>query len=730
MNDWIEEIRLGLRLSPRGVLILVDEAVPERLGGLVRALLVDHPDLEVLARPAELPTLADGSVVVLVPEAEDASWLNMNRPVFARKSLKVVLFCRREVTEVLAREAPDFYDWIAQRHECPPGVAEHAVFGIRQALRCRAPGILFAYGNEHRSLQNQQARIERFERIFREALPGRSLRWIHATKPYAEIVLEIQHAGRAWVACDVTRRKEAERFRLALMEARRKTRAILLVPYPYEDRFWNILDDVWSQLDEVIKLLANAGATHPGRLAAVSGQETVVIGYLIELLRRGYPEHELLEAMLCSADPGARLSDRILSAGLERAPIQGHFIVPSVQRYLGKRIGLWRPSRRPAREVEGWEFADRDGPFSLLQGRALRIEFLLCQGERLPERWIDLSRLAYEHGDFEAAAVWATRSLTIRENANAYFLQGIALLEFGRITWEAGLTEATTLMPTAWNALLRAEQMLDPDVPPEDMLTLYSRLAEMELSRGIAPGNVWQIQRAVMLVDEPRARPKDLRRIAELLRRTGDVERAEAILTSALGRTGDRKERAQICFALAQCAHARKSFEEADAIAEGLANDHNTSSYKDLRFDIDHFRTRLRLERGEPREALTIADAALKREHPYSSAIAPEGIHRVPLVAIALNRAGRAADAEVLLRRLLALPVEPDFESRFLGLASRDALLAFVRDTELRIQLHPQNRKELWNELAAALRSQGRHLEAAEVEAQRDRDLGEPPPAS
>ncbi|MRG94918.1 hypothetical protein [Polyangium spumosum] len=124
MNDWIAEIRQGLRLSPRGVLILVDDAVPERLGGLVRALLADHPDLEVLARPSGLIDLPDGAVVVLVPEAEDAAWLNINRPVFARKSLKVVLFCRREVTEVLAREAPDFYDWIAQRHECPPGVAE------------------------------------------------------------------------------------------------------------------------------------------------------------------------------------------------------------------------------------------------------------------------------------------------------------------------------------------------------------------------------------------------------------------------------------------------------------------------------------------------------------------------------------------------------------------------------------------------------------------------------
>lgn len=539
MSDWIEQIRLGLRLSRRGVLILVDHAVPERLGGLVRALLVDHPDLEVLAKPNGLVDLPDGAVVVLVPEAEDAAWLNINRPVFARKSLKVVLFCRREVTEVLAREAPDFYDWIAQRHECPPGVAEHAVFGIRQALRCRAPGILFAYG--HKLYQRDpQMRIERFERVFREALPGRTIRWIDTKKPYAEVVLEIESAGRAWVACDAEGLAESERFRWALAEARRKTRAILLVPYFCEDRFWNISANVWGALDEVIPRLANAGARHPGKLAAVSGLESNVIAYLIELLRRDYPEEELLAAMLRSADPGAGLGEKILRAGLARAPIQGFFIDAPVQRHLGKRIGLWRWSRRPAREVEGWLGSDDDGAFPLLRGHASRIEFLLCQGERTAERWSELSRLALEKKHVDAAYTWARRALVLGEN------------------------------PTARQVMNRASR----------------------------------------------------------------------------------------------------------ALRNNLL-----------------------------------------------------GIQRFRVIAATLHRSGRAADAEVLLRRLLGLPIEGDLESRFLGFTSRETLLAFVRDTAA-IELDTQDRKELWNELASALRSQGRHLEAAEVEAQRDQDLDEPPPAS
>ncbi|MDC3954669.1 tetratricopeptide repeat protein [Polyangium jinanense] len=732
MSDWIEEIRLGLRLSPRGVLILVDEAVPERLGGLVRALLVDHPDLEVLAKPSGLMDLPDGSAVVLVPEAEDAFWLNMNRPVFARKSLKVVLFCRREVTEVLAREAPDFYDWIAQRHECPPGVAEHAVFGIRQALRCRAPGILFAHADKLYR-KDPQERIERFEQVFREALPGRTIRWIDTMKAYAEVVSEIQNAGRAWVACDAVGYEHAARFRWALAEARRKTRAILLVPNYYQDRFWNISDHVWGPLDMVTKHLANAGARHPGRLAAVSGQETGVIGCLIGLLSRGYAEEELLAAMLRSTDAAAGLGERILSAGLARAPIQGYFIPPHVQRHLGKRIGLWSLSRRPARKVEGIEILDGNGGFPLLIDRAPRIEFLLCQGERTPERWIELSRLAYDHGDFDAAQTWASRALEIQESAIGYFLQGIALTELSHLNWEAGHPAAATLRRAGVQALIHAEPMLDGDMPPEDLLTLYSLLAEIGFEIGVDPSHVWQLQRALMLVDEPRTRPKDLRRIAGLLRRTGDVERAEAILKATLDKTKDHQERAKLRFSLAWCAFTRRSFDEADTMAEGIAKEiagRGGSAYERLLLDIDKFRMRLRLERGEPREALTVADASLKRETPYAWSIRGEGGHRIPLVAIALNRSGRAADAEVLLRKLLALPVEVDLDARFLGLVSRDALVAFVHDTRLLLGMHPEARKELWNELAAALRAQGRHLEAAEVEAQRDQDLDEPPPAS
>src|SRR5262245_10576124 len=89
VGDWIAEIRAGLRLSPAGVLILVDNAISEKLGVLVRALLADHPDLDVCTSVGELERAQDGAVIVFLPEASDAAFLNLNRPMFARKALKV-----------------------------------------------------------------------------------------------------------------------------------------------------------------------------------------------------------------------------------------------------------------------------------------------------------------------------------------------------------------------------------------------------------------------------------------------------------------------------------------------------------------------------------------------------------------------------------------------------------------------------------------------------------------
>lgn len=717
MSDWIDEIRQAIDLHRRGMLLLVDGAILEKLGALVRGLLPHHPTLEVVTNPTQLPSLPDGSVVVYLPRAEHAFWLNVNRPVFARKSLKVVLFSSRDVTEVLAREAVDFYDWIAQRVDCPDGVAEHAVLGIRQALRCRAPGIIYAYGDDLRP--DARARIDRFERLFRAALPGRTLQWIDVRVTYAHIVKSIATAGRAWVACDVVGHEDAARFRWALAEAKRKTRAVILVPYYYEDRFWNLSDALESDLDRAAQWLENAGAKHPLRLLAASGLEHSVVMDLVGLLARDYAEDELLAAMLTSPDPGAGLAPLVLRAGMERFPVQGFFMSPHVQRYLGKRttVRRWFPGK-PRRKVEGIVFDEEiaGGGFPLLIDRAPAIEFLLCHYARTAERWLELSKLAFAQGDFDASMTWAWQSLEENESSAAYFWHGLALAELGRINQDHAHSAGPWLRHEALQSLKDAEMDLDADTPAEDILTLYAMLAELNHEFGMADAG-WTVERAAMLADAPNARARDLRRVAEVLGARGQPNRAETILMTALGKTREFGERAEIRLGLAKCALAQQRFEEAEALAKSLQNEleaHWHTALEHVQRGVEQLRVEIQFAQQKYPEAITLADAFIRKASSWR--IHDAAIDRIPVLAQALARAGRAADATVLLKRMFNLPQTEELGLRFVGLASRDPLLAFVRDPLPQIGIPSESRAYLWGELIQALRVQGQFVEADELE--------------
>jgi hypothetical protein len=64
--------------------------------------------------------VAPGALVIVVPDARQADWLNMERPLLANRSLRVVLFSDTATSGDLARRAPDFFPWISHRLECPP----------------------------------------------------------------------------------------------------------------------------------------------------------------------------------------------------------------------------------------------------------------------------------------------------------------------------------------------------------------------------------------------------------------------------------------------------------------------------------------------------------------------------------------------------------------------------------------------------------------------------------
>ena len=72
--DWIEQIKLGLRLNRAGILIDVDQGRPEHEAA--RALLPEHPNLDVFTDVRAVLQAEPGSVLVLVPKPEDADWSN------------------------------------------------------------------------------------------------------------------------------------------------------------------------------------------------------------------------------------------------------------------------------------------------------------------------------------------------------------------------------------------------------------------------------------------------------------------------------------------------------------------------------------------------------------------------------------------------------------------------------------------------------------------------------
>ncbi len=133
MEEPVDAIVAYLSIATRGVIILAHGAEDFQLRSLLRALLPQHPDVQICLEPAELEAVPVGSVVILCPAPEHAPILNAGRPLVADRDLKLVLWCSEETTLALSRQAPDFYDWISHVVELPKTVPGFVVAGLRAA---------------------------------------------------------------------------------------------------------------------------------------------------------------------------------------------------------------------------------------------------------------------------------------------------------------------------------------------------------------------------------------------------------------------------------------------------------------------------------------------------------------------------------------------------------------------------------------------------------------------
>jgi tetratricopeptide (TPR) repeat protein len=296
----------------------------------------------------------------------------------------------------------------------------------------------------------------------------------------------------------------------------------------------------------------------------------------------------------------------------------------------------------------------------------------------------------------------------------------------GQINRRVGHPAWISLSQLAERTLRQAEEALDPSIPPEDALAVYANRAGILMNLGADAEAEQPLRQALQLVDIPSARVQDIARVGHLLRAKKKPDQAEEILKSALEKASDPADQARIRMVLGWCAFEQGRTDEALSIADALLSERDRRSANsdwEVYAGAGDLRIHALLARNEPTMALALADAELDRAAGPWSTINVRVFYWIRLLARALGRTGRARDAEVILRKILDLPVEVDTTSVALGLSSREVVLSFLSSRLAKVFMPPTQRREIWNDLIHALRAQGRHLEADAMEQRRDEDL-------
>ncbi|HYO74770.1 MAG TPA: tetratricopeptide repeat protein, partial [Archangium sp.] len=394
-----------------------DHARPELLGELVRTLLPEHPELEVHTEVQRVLEVPHGSTLVLVPRAEDADWLNINRPVFAQRELRVVLFCDTETTVALARQAVDFFDWISHRVECPSRPPRFAVAGIRCALAARAPGIVWQGGD--------------LEATFAVARPHGRIHKVSAARPYGELLGELRAHREAWVALsEVNSPFRLRHVRWALAEVGYRTRAILLEPTDPSPGWWPVHAHL-AELREARAQLEKAGATHPGRLAALNELEPEAITLMCLYLGNGI-EAETLEAVLLGRKvPGLEQKTSLEDIGRELAPqfLRGEatpllmraFTPKHIRQLIQQELTTIHQQMDKGEPVEfselaGWAaWTTRPELAPSARSPEFAIELSLRNREPAQVRWTELTTWAVTMEDLDVAESWAWRAIAEKQ---------------------------------------------------------------------------------------------------------------------------------------------------------------------------------------------------------------------------------------------------------------------------------------------------------------------------
>ncbi len=335
------------------MLTLVDNAVPARLREVYLRLRARDPATDVIVDVRRLVELPPGATVIVALDPaiddDDLEWLNFNRPIVADQRHNVVLWCEDGAAARLVRHAPDFFDWISARVDCPPAPAAHAVAGVKAAIRERADGIAW----DGPGLEETLAAVR----------PGRAIRRV-AVASYQSMIDALTSRERGWLFLEgIDNDFLLRRLGWAMAEAGRRT-IVFRCSFATTAPGWRVVHARHVSITEAVQTLATAGG--PGWLAALTGLDPEVCVYVRTALAKGVTAAQLGEQLANARAP----RDLLASDQASGAPAMAHQM----------------PARDPVTE-----------------------KLRACPED--PESWVEIAAIADDAGDLEVSIRWLTAAV-------------------------------------------------------------------------------------------------------------------------------------------------------------------------------------------------------------------------------------------------------------------------------------------------------------------------------
>lgn len=492
--------------------MLLHDAVSTRLGEVVRFFSLAPPwqadgdVMRVCLEARELAGVPEGSSVLLRVRAEDVAYLNVIRPLFAKRRLRAVLWADEDGLEALLRDAVDLVDWVFRTVAVPPrrwpAFAEH---GVAAALGAEVPWV---WDGER----------EQLEALLGDVGWADGIADLRASMSFREMLRRLEGAPGLVVVEGIGRELDAWRVRMALARAGRGPAWVAVRPSVSVMGSWR-LHARQADWEVATARLRDAGWEHAGPMAAWVDLEPERID-------------EAVTRVGCApVDPATWDSVRVaVAAGpahVLRARVGDEDVQTARARLGGHGLGV--PEDPAARVVwsegaEEWS-DDAEGAIEARLVRCLRSlgdatpshECLAAAAEiELPDVAAELGRIRFDHGaDARADGVveWLERHGEVEDALRiARVWQARARALDDRRSLESALGRLGDLQRSLGNAEQARHHY-------EEGLAIARGLAERE------PGR-WDLQRDLSL---------SLHRLGDLHQALGEGEQARRCYEEGLG---------------------------------------------------------------------------------------------------------------------------------------------------------------------------------------------------